>query len=126
MRFLVLVKGAEGAYARQPPPHMMEKIMELGSNAARNGVKVEPGGLSPTATGKRFRIENGKLSVTDGPFAEAKEVVGGWAFYECDTWEQAVAATQAYMDLHLQHWPDWTGECELRQCVDGPQLRFDP
>lgn len=125
MRFLVLVKGPESAYQRQPPPDMMEKIIRLGGEAYRNGVKVEPGGLLPTSTAKRYRLEGGKLTITDGPFTEAKEVIGGWAFYECDTWEQAVAATQAYMDLHVQHWPEWTGECELRQCVDGPQLRFD-
>lgn len=124
MRFLVLVKGPE-LEMRQPPAEMMDVIMELGRQSGKNGVKVEPGGLLGTKTATRMRIDKGKLSITDGPFSEAKEVIGGWAFYECDTWEQAYAATKAYMELHLKHWPEWTGECELRQCVDGPPLRFD-
>src|SRR5262245_14477416 len=102
MRFLVLVKGPESAYARQPPPEMMDKIMQLGRESAKNGVKVEPGGLLPTMQAVRMRIDGGELSVTDGPFSEAKEVIGGWAFYECDSWAQARAATKAYMELHLQ------------------------
>src|SRR5262249_16471306 len=125
MRFLVLVKGPETLRGRQPPAEMMDVIMQLGRDAAKNGVKVEPGALLPTTTSARFRIDDRKLSVTDGPFTEAKEVVGGWAFYECDTWEQAYAATKAYVELHLKYWPEWTGECELRQVVDGPPMRFD-
>lgn len=125
MRFLVLVKGPESERTREPPPEMMDVIMQLGRDSAKAGVKVEPGGLLPTKSATRMRIDGGKLSIIDGPFSEAKEVVGGWAFYECDTWEQARAATRAYMELHLKYWPEWTGECELRQVVEGTPMKFE-
>ena len=60
-----------------------------------------------------------KLAVTDGPFTEAKEVVGGYAVFEFATKEAAVAAAVEFMDLHKQFCPGWEGTCEVRAIVSG-------
>lgn len=117
MKFMVMVKGKESA---GPPPHeLMDGIAKLGEEAARAGVKVETGGLYPTAMGARVRVQNGKLSVTDGPFAEGKEVIGGYAVYEVNSKAEAIEHTKRFMQLHIDHWKGWEGESEIRQIFDG-------
>ena len=81
---------------------------------------VLTGGLYPAATGARVRVSGGKLTVTDGPYAEAKEVVGGFAIFDLKSKEEAVEASKHFMELHRQYWPGWVGETEIRQLFDGP------
>jgi hypothetical protein len=99
----------------------MEAIAKLGEEAAKAGVFVEMGGLLPTAMGARLRLSGGKLTVTDGPFSEAKEVIGGYAVYSVKTKQEAIEWATRFMNLHKQHWPGWEGETELRQLMEfGP------
>jgi hypothetical protein len=98
---------------------LMEAMGKFGEEASKAGVLLESGGLLPSATGVRLRVSKGKLSVTDGPFTEAKEIVGGYAMYEVPTKADALEWTRRFMQLHLEHWPGWEGESELRQ-VFGP------
>ena len=88
----------------------MAKLTEGG---LRDGSVIQTGGLAASSTGARVRISRGKLTVTDGPFTEAKEVVGGYALLEA----QSLEATRAFLRLHQQHWPTWEGECEIRELV---------
>ena len=113
MRFMVIVKSAE--MGATPPPALMEAINALGAEATEAGVMVQVGGLMPTATGAEVRISGGSVSVTDGPFSEAKEVIGGFAIYDVASREEAVAWTERFMDLHRQHWAGWEGVSEIRQ-----------
>src|SRR2546426_6906278 len=77
MRFMTIVKTREtGAH---PSPALIEKIGKLGEEAAKKGAMVGMGGLLPTALGARARLANGRITFTDGPFTEAKEVIGGYA-----------------------------------------------
>ena len=78
------------------------------------------GGLGPTALGVRVRLSGGKVTVTDGPFTEAKEVVGGYAQFELKSKEEAVESAVRFMELHKKHWPGWEGETEVRQMF-GPE-----
>jgi hypothetical protein len=119
MRFMTLVKATENV--GQPPAELFAAIMQLGQEAADKGVSVDTGGLLPTAMGTRIRVSGGKLTVTDGPFAEAKEVVGGYAFYEVASKEEAVAWANRFMKLHQDLWPGWEGETEIRQVMDMPE-----
>ena len=118
MRFLMMVKAAEGQ--GQPPQALMEAIGQAGVEGTKNGSMVLTGGLYPAATGTRVRVSGGKVSVTDGPYAEAKEVVGGFAIFDLKSKEEAVEAAEHFMELHRQHWPGWVGETEVRQLFDGP------
>lgn len=56
--------------------------------------------------------------MTDGPFSEAKEVIGGYAVYSVKSKEEAVEFARRFMELHREHWPGWEGETELRQIFD--------
>jgi hypothetical protein len=97
----------------------MEAIDKLGAEMTKSGVMVDMGGLLPTAMGAyRVRLSRGKLSVTDGPFTEAKEVVGGYALVEVKSKEEALQVARQFMELHLVHWPAFEGECEVRPLED--------
>jgi hypothetical protein len=118
MRFMTLVKSTETS--APPPQALMDAIGKLGEEAARKGVMVEMGGLLPTAMGARVRLAGGRLTVTDGPFTEAKEVIGGYAVYAVKSREEAIEWTRRFMALHQEHWKGWEGEVELRQLYDPP------
>jgi hypothetical protein len=80
---------------------------------------VEAGGLFPTANGARVRLSGGKVTVTDGPFTEAKEVVGGYAIFDVPSKDAMIECTTRFMELHRKHLPGWEGEAEIRQLA-GP------
>src|SRR4051812_21494097 len=117
MKFMTMVKSSE--QAGPPPMALMQAIGQLGAEAVKAGVLVEMGGLMPTAMGARVRASKGKLSVIHGPFAEAKEVIGGYAVYDVASRADAIEWCRRFMELHVQHWPGWEGETELRQ-IFGP------
>jgi hypothetical protein len=72
------------------------------------------GGLGPTALGARVRLSGGQLKVIDGPFTEAKEVVGGYAQFELKSKKEAIESAVRFMELHKKYWPGWEGETEVR------------
>jgi hypothetical protein len=118
MRFMSIVTSS---HAPAPPPvSMMEAMNKLADREIKAGRMIDTGGLTPIATGARVRITDGKLSVVDGPFVEAKEVIGGYAIFELRDKEEAVALAKEFMQLHLDHMPGWEGTCEVRAFFDGP------
>ncbi len=119
MKFMTLVKTSSTSNATMPPPPaLMEGIMKLGMEAGASGVLVEQGGLMPIEFGASLRLAKGRLQVIDGPFAESKEWVGGYAVYEVGTKAEAVAWTVRFLELHQQFWPGWEGDVEVRQIMD--------
>jgi hypothetical protein len=118
MQFMMIVKHRE---KQGPPPKaLIDAITKMSEEAAKTGTMRGSGGLGPTAQGARVRLSNGKLTVIDGPFTEAKEVVGGYAQFELSSKEEAIKGALAFMELHKQHWPEWEGETEIRQML-GPE-----
>jgi hypothetical protein len=87
------------------------------AQSLQDGGVIQTGGLAPSAAGFKIRMSGGRLTVTDGPFTEAKEVVGGYAVLAAATRAEALDAARSFMDLHVQHWPTWVGECEVREVV---------
>ena len=116
MRFMTIVKGSDNA--RQPPAALFAAIDKLGREAAAKGVMVNMGGLLPTAAGARARIAKGRITVTDGPFSEAKEVIGGFAIYDVASKKEALEWTRAFLEAHIGLW-DQELEVEVRQMMDG-------
>jgi hypothetical protein len=116
MRFMMIVKSAEKWGF--PPKPLMDAIGKLSEEAVKAGTMIGNGGLLPTATGARVRLSGGKLTVTDGPFTEAKEVVGGYAQFELKSKEEAIEGATRFMELHKEHWPGWEGETEVRQMFE--------
>ncbi len=113
MRFLSIYKTAE----RGVPPSQeeMAKMGKLVEDGMKAGFLVATEGCLPSALGARVRISGGKLSVTDGPFTEAKEVVGGFAILQANSKEEAIELAKNF----LQAAGD--GECELRQLFEAGQ-----
>jgi hypothetical protein len=118
MRFMMIVRSAERS--GRPPKELMDAIDKLGEEAVKSGTMIGSGGLAPTATGARVRLAGGKITVTDGPFTEAKEIVGGYAQFELKSKQEAVEGAVQFMELHKKYWPGWEGETEIRQMV-GPE-----
>jgi len=115
MRYMMIVRGDENFRTSGPPPQaLMEAIGKLGEEAAKAGKIVSMGGLQHSAKGARVRLTGGKLVTTDGPFAEAKEVVGGFTIMELASKEEALEEARKFMELHRKHWPGWDGETEVR------------
>jgi hypothetical protein len=117
MRFMIMVKSTENA--GPPPKGLMDAIARTGEAEMRAGRLVETGGLFPSPMGARVRLTKGALTVTDGPFTEAKEVVGGFAVWNVKSKQEAVDAAVRFMELHKTHWPGWEGEAEVRQMFEG-------
>jgi hypothetical protein len=97
----------------------MEAIAKLSEESSKSAKILAAGGLAPTATSNRVRLTKGKVTVIDGPFAETREVVGGFAVFEVESKQEMIDATVKFMELHRDHWPGWEGETEVRQ-VFGP------
>ena len=117
MRFMSIVKASKESEAgAPPPPALMEAIARLAQEEMQDGSLLEMGGLLPTALGSRVRATGGKVVVTDGPFAELKEIIGGYAIFELPSKEAAVERARKFMQVHLDVLgPEYEGECEVRQ-----------
>lgn len=116
MRFMNLVSCPEDL--GPPPQALIDAMDRAAEDAARAGALLDSGGLAPMARSTRVRVSGGKLTVMDGPFAEGKEVVGGYGVVEAASREEAVEGAVWLMNMHLQHWPGWEGEIEVRQILD--------
>lgn len=116
MRYMMIVTGSESLAESGPPPaELIELIGRHIEEGTRNGTIVSFGGLKPTAAGARMRLANGKLVTTDGPFSEAKEVIGGFSIHDFASREEALEAGRQFMELHRVHWPAWQGQLEIRE-----------
>ena len=118
MKFMMLVKHGENS--GPPPKELMDAMAVLSEEAVKNGTMLGNGGLAPTAQSTRVRLSGGKVSVIDGPFTEAKEVIGGYAEFELKSKQEAIEGAVRFMELHRKHWPGWEGETEIRQ-IFGPE-----
>ncbi len=118
MKFMTLVKSAEG---QRPPPALFQAIAELAQQAGKK--MVWTGGLTGTKDGALVTLRGGKIRVTDGPFSEAKEVVGGFAVYEVDSKAEVIEWCRKFLELHQKHWPEFNGEVELRQLFEAAPFR---
>lgn len=121
MRFMFIVKSASTDTA--PPAAMMEAMHAMALREVAAGRMIHDGGLMPPAAGAEVAVRARKLVVSDGPFAETKEVIGGYAVFELPDMAAAIASARDFMALHLAHMPDWDGVCEVRQ-VAGSQVEL--
>jgi hypothetical protein len=96
----------------------MDAMGEFVAQGFKSGVLKDTAGLKGSAEGFRVRSSGGKLRVTDGPFSESKEIVGGYALVEVNSKEQALDVARQFMELHRVHWPSFDGECEARPLED--------
>jgi len=118
MRFMAIVKPGKDYEAGRPPsPGLMAAMGRLNEESTKAGIFVTGGGLLPSAQGHKVRMSGGKVTVTDGPFAETKEVIGGFAILNYASHEEAIAGARRVMQIHAEH--GYTDlEIELRPMMD--------
>jgi hypothetical protein len=104
------------APAGGPSPELMRRMGELIDEITKAGVMLDTAGLTPADQGTVVSWKGGELTVTDGPYAEAKEVVGGYALLQCKDMAEAVEWTKRFAKVHED---DWTIACEVREVVEG-------
>jgi hypothetical protein len=123
VRYMMLVKATRDSEAGLPPkPELMTAIGKMAEEATKRGVMVGTGGLMPSSQGARIKLARGKTSITDGPFAETKELVGGYAIFDLQSKEEALKLGQEFMQVHADIMgPSYEGELEIRPMfgVDG-------
>src|SRR5262245_4586784 len=113
MKYLTFIRCSESYRASPPPPALNEAMGAFVEKALKDGTLVDTGGLLPSKDGLRVRLANGKITVSDGPFTETKEVIAGWAILQGSRAEVLRVATE-FMELHRKHWPGFEGESEVR------------
>jgi hypothetical protein len=117
MRYMILLKATQPA--SPPPPELMDAIMKLGAEATAAGALLDTAGLAPSVAGARVGLYGGTVSVTDGPFAEAKETIS-YALYQVRSKEEAVEWASRFMKLHRDLWDGWEGEADVLKLF-GPE-----
>jgi hypothetical protein len=109
MRFLGYTLASEADLPGDPPPpEMYEAMGKFVEEATKAGIVVATGGIAPTSEGVIISLKNGEFSVLDGPFTEAKELVGGWCLMECRDRDEAVEWTKRFLGVLGE------GECRVR------------
>ncbi|MEU0481840.1 YciI family protein, partial [Streptosporangium sp. NPDC006013] len=118
MRYMIILRVTSQP-TTPPPAELMEAIAKLGGEATAAGALLDTAGLAPSAQGARVAITGDRLSVTDGPFAEAKELIS-YALYQVRSKEEAVEWTSRFLKIHRDHWAGWEGEADVLR-VFGPE-----
>ena len=119
MRYLMMIKGnADYEAGKPPPPALMAGMGKLAQEMAQSGVLLSTDGLLPSRNAMKLRHAGGRTSVIDGPFAEAKEVIGGYAIVRAATRDEAIALAQRVVDVHVAAGvPEF--EMEIRPIFDA-------
>ncbi|MCM2420781.1 YciI family protein [Streptomyces sp. RKAG293] len=115
MRYMMMLRIEENT-DMVPSEQLMEDMGKLIEEMTKAGVLLDTGGLRPTAESTRIQLSGGKLTVIDGPFAEAKEVIGGYAMIEVKSKEEALEWASRFLRIHGD---EWEIVSEIRQ-IEGP------
>jgi len=119
-RFMGLVRmdGDQG----MPPQALFDAMDTYIGEQAQQGHFLDGGGLFGLEDAVNFVVRKGETTRVDGPYAEAKEVVGGWALLQYDTLEDAIVGQEEFAELHAKYWPECSMVATLRQISDeAPQ-----
>jgi len=117
MRYLSLIRLDENT-AGVPSEQLMQDMGVLMDEMIKAGQLISTAGLRPTTEGTRVRLRQGRLTITDGPFTESKEVISGYVILEAQSKEEAIELTKRFLAVHGN---DWEIECEVRP-LDGPEF----
>jgi hypothetical protein len=118
VKYLAFIRHAESYREAGPPQALLDAMGRFVQQSLQDGSLVDTGGLLPSKDGFRVRLARGAISMTDGPFIETKEVIGGWAILNADSKAAALRIAHEFMELHRKHWPQFEGEAEVRPMFD--------
>ena len=118
----MLVQGDRNGEQGAPPPlALMQAIGKLGEEMSKSGHLLEMGGLAPTALGALLNLERGTIRVTDGPFAESKELIGGYAIMQAASKAEAIELGRRFLQVHADVLgKSYKLQLEIRQLFDAP------
>jgi hypothetical protein len=116
MQFLSMIRINENN-TRRPDERLTADMGKLIEEMTSAGILIDTAGLRPTSEGVRVRLSHGKISQVDGPFAETKEVIGGYAIIEAGSLDDAIGITRRFLDVHGD---GWEIACEVRQMERHP------
>jgi len=116
MKFLSMIRLVETG--QKPSERLMNEMGKLIDEMTSEGSLIRTAGLRPTKEGVRVRSNHGKLSTTEGPFTETKEVIGGFAVLEAKDMKEAIRLTERFLKVHGD---EWNLECEVRP-FDGEEF----
>src|SRR6266851_1095772 len=120
MRFIVMVKATKDSEAGVlPTKEMLAEMGKFNDELVKAGVMLAGEGLQASSKGARIAYAGNKRTVTDGPFTEAKEVIGGYAIYDVASKKEAIEWTRKFLEAHVGLW-DQELEVEVRQMMDDP------
>ena len=119
MRYMMFIKHAEMTAPVDIPRGLNDAMGEFVGAELASGRLIDTGGLKPTKQGKRIRSHDGRLTATDGPFTESKEIVGGYAIVKVNSASEADELATKFMEIHRVHFPEFDCTCEYRQ-IDEP------
>ena len=119
MKFMALLKFDESAPFGPPPPELQSAMGVYIEEGLRSGKVVELGGLRPSEAGAIVSLVDGTIKAVDGPFTEARELVGGYAVIEVRSKAEAIEDARRMMQIHADHWPGFVGSCEVRHVDDS-------
>lgn len=114
MRYMMFIKHAQDYQNADVPASLYEEMGKFIEETTKSGNFVGGAGLQPSSAGARVKLKSGEITVTDGPFVESKEIVGGYAIIDAKSRDEALALARRFIELHLRHWPAFEGECEVR------------
>ena len=121
MRYLLIHKLDETRpEAWNPSTEFVEAMGAFMTECAESGVLLAAEGVHESSEGAIIRKRGSGTSVIDGPFTEAKELIGGYAVIEVHSRAEALELARRVIQIHADHWPKWNGSCELRQIGDPP------
>jgi hypothetical protein len=125
MRFILMAKaGSERAVP--PNPELMAAIGKLTEEMTKKGILIDTGGLQPSSKGARLRLAGGKVTVTDGPFTEAKELIGGYAIVQVKSKEEAIELARQFLEIHADILgASYEAESEIRQMYDPSDFALE-
>lgn len=116
MRFVLLIHNDDTADGGPPPESLLDAMAAFREDTSLARI-VDDAGLSASREALVLHCSGGRVSVTDGPYAEAKEVVGGFLMIEAASHEAAQQWARAFVDLNAAHWPELEIVAELREMM---------
>ena len=118
MKYMLFIKHTEAQRSLDIPAGLMDAMGTFVGEGLKSGTMIDTAGLKSSKDASTVTLHKGKLTVTDGPFAESKEIVGGYALINVNSRDEAMALATEFMELHRVHMPTFEVSCEVRPLED--------
>jgi hypothetical protein len=116
MQYMILLKAREDMGT--PPPALLAAMGKGIGELMQSGTMVAAGALLPSESAARVRLTGDRVQITDGPFTEGTELIGGYSIVQVETHQEAVDLGARLVEIHRDYWPGWQGEAEVRRLSD--------